>query len=141
VVAVLTTSWNLLAGAPSHVVEEVKQALGGDGDDMNYPQSALEVCISCLSYNYCAYQVHQMAISTKAKAFLSSPVSQKVINDIYSGNVVFSMTANRSLLADNYKPRAIELYDYRAGPFLNHYRYLSSCAWVCVCHTQGPSLD
>lgn len=43
-VAVLTTSWNPLAGAPPEIVAEVTQALGGDVDDiMNYPQSALEV--------------------------------------------------------------------------------------------------
>jgi len=43
-VAVLTTSWNPLAGATSDIIEEVKHALGGDDDDMNYPQSAIEVC-------------------------------------------------------------------------------------------------
>jgi hypothetical protein len=63
-----------------------------------------------------------MAISTKAKALLSTPVSQKVVNDMYSGNIVFSMPSNKSILADNYKPRAIEIYDYRKAPFLNHYR-------------------
>jgi hypothetical protein len=63
-----------------------------------------------------------MAISTDAKAFLASPVTQKVVNDIYSGRVVFSVTANRSILADNYKPRAIEIYNPHNSPFLNHYR-------------------
>jgi hypothetical protein len=66
--------------------------------------------------------LHQMAISSKAKAFLASPVSQKVVNDMYSGRIVFSTAAKNSLLADNYKPRAIELYDYRKAPFLDHYR-------------------
>jgi len=63
-----------------------------------------------------------MAISTKSKEFLSSPVTQKVINDIYSGKVVFSMVATNTVLADNYKPRSIELYNSRAAPFLDHYR-------------------
>ena len=63
-----------------------------------------------------------MAISTSAKSFLASPVTQQVVNDIYSGRVVFSVTANRSILADNYKPRAIELYDVRRKPFFDHYR-------------------
>ena len=67
-----------------------------------------------------------MAISTKAKALLSSTVSQSVVNDIYSGRIVFSMAAsNNSILADNYKPRAIEIYDYRKASFLNHYRCAS----------------
>jgi len=64
----------------------------------------------------------QMAISTDAKAFLASPVTQKVVNDIYSGRVVFSVAANRSILADNYKPRAIEIYNPHNAPFLDHYR-------------------
>ena len=63
-----------------------------------------------------------MAISTSAKSFLASPVTQQVVNDIYSGRVVFSVTANRSILADNYKPRAIEIYNPHNAPFLDHYR-------------------
>ncbi|RDB26026.1 Calcium channel YVC1 [Hypsizygus marmoreus] len=104
-VAVLTTRWNPLAGAPFEIAEQVRQAVGGDEDDIDSAQSALE-----------------MAISTQAKAFLASPVSQKVVNDIYSGRIVFSMSGSRSILADNYKPRAIELYDCRTAPFIDHYR-------------------
>ena len=63
-----------------------------------------------------------MAISTQAKAFLASPVTQQVVNDIYSGRVVYSVATYRSILADNYKPRAIEIYDPLSAPFLNHYR-------------------
>ena len=63
-----------------------------------------------------------MAIATESKAFLASPLVQTVVNDIYSGRMVFSMTSNRSVLADNYKPRSIEVYDVRKAPFLDHYR-------------------
>jgi hypothetical protein len=63
-----------------------------------------------------------MAISTSAKQFISSPVSQKVVNDIYTGRIVFSTATTRSMLADNYKPRAITLYDVREAPFFDHYR-------------------
>jgi len=74
-----------------------------------------------------------MAVSTNAKAFLASPVAQKVVNDIYSGRVVFSVQAHRSILADNYKPRAIEMYNPHNAPFLDHYRYVRPrCA---VLHT------
>ncbi|KAL0954798.1 hypothetical protein HGRIS_003745 [Hohenbuehelia grisea] len=104
-VAVLTTSWNPLAGATPEIVAEVTESLGGSDDVLNCPQSALE-----------------MAISTQAKHLLSAPISQKVVNDIYTGRVVFSAVANRSLLADNYKPRPIEIYDTRTAPFLDHYR-------------------
>ncbi|KAJ7637601.1 receptor-activated Ca2+-permeable cation channel [Mycena polygramma] len=103
-VAVLTTSWSPLAGASPEVIEEVKQVLGG-GANVNDAQSALE-----------------MAISTQAKHFISSPVSQTVINDIYNGRIVFSTATTRSMLADNYKPRAISIYDCRDAPILDHYR-------------------
>ncbi|KAH8112747.1 receptor-activated Ca2+-permeable cation channel [Phellopilus nigrolimitatus] len=103
--AVLTTSWNPISGAPQDVVEDVKESLGGDEKDLDDPTSALE-----------------MAIATKAKDFLSTAVVQTIVNDIYAGRIVFSTVSNRSLLADNYKPRAIEIYDSRKAPFLNHYR-------------------
>ncbi|KAM5537199.1 hypothetical protein V8D89_009132 [Ganoderma adspersum] len=103
VATVLTASWNPLAGATEGIIEEVKSMVGMDG---SYdPQCALE-----------------MAIATESKAFLASPLVQTVVNDIYSGRMVFSMTSKRSVLADNYKPRSIEVYDVRKAPFLDHYR-------------------
>lgn len=42
-VAVLTTCWTPLAGAPPDIIEEVQLALGRDDGDLEYPQSALEV--------------------------------------------------------------------------------------------------
>lgn len=63
-----------------------------------------------------------MAIETKAKIFLSSPIVQTIVNDIYSGRIIYSPVSNRSLLSDNYKPHAIEVYDGRKAPFLDHYR-------------------
>ncbi|KAI0750131.1 hypothetical protein C8Q80DRAFT_1233043 [Daedaleopsis nitida] len=103
VATVLTASWNPLAGAPEHVIDDVKNVVGQDG---TYdPQCALE-----------------MAIATESKAFLASPLVQSVVNDIYAGRMVFSMTSHRSVLADNYKPRSIEVYDVSKAPFLDHYR-------------------
>jgi hypothetical protein len=42
-VAVLTTEWHPLAGAPPEVVGEIKKVVGDDEDAINCPQSALEV--------------------------------------------------------------------------------------------------
>lgn len=64
----------------------------------------------------------QMAIGTESKMFLASPIVQKLVNDIYTGRIVFSMKSHRSVLADNYKPRSIEIYDVSKAPFLDHYR-------------------
>ncbi|KZT07728.1 uncharacterized protein LAESUDRAFT_103790 [Laetiporus sulphureus 93-53] len=101
--ATLTASWSPLAGAPPETVQEVRNILGLD--EKFDPQCALE-----------------MAIATESKAFISSPAVQMVVNDIYGGRMVFSMSSYHSILADNYKPRAIEVYDYRKAPFLDHYR-------------------
>jgi hypothetical protein len=65
----------------------------------------------------------QLAVATRAKAFIASPVAQNVVNDLYSGNVVFSLNTKHSFLTDNYKPRAIQIYDVHKTHFLNHYRY------------------
>ena len=43
-VAVLTTTWNPLAGATNDVMNVVKQALNAHDDDIAYTQSAIEVC-------------------------------------------------------------------------------------------------
>jgi len=67
-----------------------------------------------------------MAIATKAKHFVAAPLVQSIVNDVYSGKIVFSNAAtSRSVLADNYKPKAIEIYDHRIAPFLNHYRWVA----------------
>lgn len=66
--------------------------------------------------------MEKLAISTETKHFLASPLVQTLVNEIYSGRVVFSMTSNHSVLADNYKPRATDFYNVHNAPFLDHYR-------------------
>ncbi|KAG1821906.1 uncharacterized protein BJ212DRAFT_1334451 [Suillus subaureus] len=104
-VAVLTTLWCPLAGAPDDVIEEVKYAIGGEDEYVDDPQCAIE-----------------MAIATKAKTFLASAIVQSVVTDIYNGRIIISIAGNRSMVPDNYKQRAIMLYDPRTAPMLDHYR-------------------
>ena len=79
------------------------------------------VCTHAFTRN----RVSQMAIATQAKHFVAAPLVQAVVNDVYSGKIVFSNVAtSRSVLADNYKTKAIEVYDHRTAPFLNHYRWV-----------------
>lgn len=126
-VAVLTTPWNPLSGAPTDVVQEVKEALGGE-ECMENAQSAIEVSVSsCFCHVIHIWLQPQMAIATKAKAFVASPIVQSIVNDMYTGRIFFTITANRSIVADNYKQRAIEVYDVRKAPFLDHYRSLLFC--------------
>ncbi|KAG8819153.1 hypothetical protein FRC17_010586 [Serendipita sp. 399] len=98
-VAVLTVTWNPITGAPREIREAVKKRVGGHEEDLNDPTSALEI-----------------AIATESKHFLATPLAQTVINDIYTGRVVYSVASHRSLLADNYKQRQIEIYDPRHAP-------------------------
>jgi len=44
--AVLTTLWSPLAGAPADVIEEVKDAVGGEDECDNNPQCTIEVSSS-----------------------------------------------------------------------------------------------
>ncbi|KAG1825078.1 hypothetical protein EV424DRAFT_701665 [Suillus variegatus] len=104
-VAVLTTLWCPLAGAPDDVIEEVKDAIGGEDEYVDDPQCAIE-----------------MAIATKAKTFLASAIVQSVVTDIYNGRIIVSIAGNRSMVPDNYKQRAIMVYNPRTAPMLDHYR-------------------
>jgi hypothetical protein len=124
-VSVLTTGWSPLAGASDEVIEDVRNIRGnkkdGDVDDL---QSALEVShLPCIHFSpEPLTQPYKVAISSSAKRFVASPIVQSVVNDIYSGRVIYSSSAHRSIVADNYKPRVIEIYDSRNAPWLNHYR-------------------
>lgn len=104
-VAVLTTLWCPLAGAPDDVIEEVKDSIGGEDEYVDDPQCAIE-----------------MAIATKAKTFLASAIVQSVVTDMYNGRIIVSIAGNRSMVPDNYKQRAIMVYDPRTAPMLDHYR-------------------
>ncbi|GJJ08340.1 hypothetical protein Clacol_002551 [Clathrus columnatus] len=104
-VAVLTHSWNPLAGAPYESVCLIKKSLAiRKSEDIDILSSALE-----------------MAVSTDSKRFISAPLTQAVVNDIYSGRIIFTTISKNSLVADNYKQRQIEIYNCRKAPVLDHY--------------------
>lgn len=121
--AVLTTLWNPLAGAPADVIEEVKDAIGGEDEYDDNPQCAIEVSsIFDPFLSFAVNDLDKMAIATKAKTFLASPLVQSVVNDMYNGRIIVSIVSNRSMVADNYKQRATAMYDPRTAPILDHYR-------------------
>lgn len=64
----------------------------------------------------------KMAIATKAKTFLASAIVQSVVTDMYNGRIIVSIAGNRSMVPDNYKQKAIMVYDPRTAPMLDHYR-------------------
>lgn len=73
--------------------------------------------------------LEKMAIATKAKTFLASAIVQSVVTDMYNGRIIVSIAGNRSMVPDNYKQRAIMVYDPRTAPMLDHYRSVGySCS-------------
>ena len=77
---------DLLVGVTYDIVDQVKISLGQESDlDMDSPYSAIEVRKSQAFLFWLISVFEEMAISTQAKAFLASPVSQKVIHNIYYG--------------------------------------------------------
>ncbi|KAI0312291.1 hypothetical protein OF83DRAFT_1166026 [Amylostereum chailletii] len=125
-VSVLTAGWNPLTGAAPDVVSDVKSLLGGDDKNIDNPQSALEVPSPSSPFqsalNSPSFFLLQMAIATRAKSFIATTVVQTVVNDIWSGRVVSISAATRSVIADNYKQRSVQIYDVREAPWLDHYR-------------------
>lgn len=99
--AALTTPWSPLRGASAQLMDAAHLR----ESDKREVSNALEI-----------------AIATSSKRFISTPLVQTIISDIYSGRLVLSIASNHSVLADNYKLRAIELYDVSKAPFLDHYR-------------------
>ncbi|CAA7265534.1 unnamed protein product [Cyclocybe aegerita] len=87
-VAVLTTSWNPLAGATPQVIQEVKSILNAHEDDIDSAPKC-----------HRDGNLHELQIVPRV-----------------------AFAAQRSILADNYKPRSIEIYNPQNSPFLDHYR-------------------
>ena len=107
-VAALTLNWNPVAGATPEAIRAIKYEMNAEDDDLVEPASAIE-----------------LAIATSSKHFIASYMVQNVVNDIYTGRVVYNVQSTRSLVADNYKRRTIQFYDPKNAPFLDHYRYVT----------------
>ncbi|KAF8604724.1 hypothetical protein BDV93DRAFT_96560 [Ceratobasidium sp. AG-I] len=103
--SVLTVGWSPLQGCPDSCLADIRDA-AGEVLENGERTSALEI-----------------AISSGAKRFIASPLVQTCVTDIHAGRVVFSAPATRnSLLADNYKPRHVQVFDVHSTPWLDHYR-------------------
>lgn len=66
----------------------------------------------------------EVAIISESKLFLSSSASQKVIDAVYRGRIVYTPTAFVDIIPDHYKHKPISLYDPRKAPLLNQYRLI-----------------
>ncbi|KAI0176352.1 nonselective cation channel [Hypoxylon sp. FL1284] len=66
----------------------------------------------------------EIAILSGSKYFLSSTHCQKVINAIYTGQVIYTPVTFLDMIPDRYKQRPISLYEPREAPMLNQYRLI-----------------
>ena len=107
---VLVTGFEPFQGAPMEVIQESNaatqwavQRIGGYERKL----TALEV-----------------ALISKSKYMLSSTASQKVVDAIYHGQIIYTPTTFLDILPDHYKSTPISLYDPSNAPLLNPRRLI-----------------
>jgi len=66
----------------------------------------------------------EVAIVSESKVLLAGSASQKVIDAIYRGRIVYTPTVYMDIIPDHYKHKPISLYDPRKAPTLNQYRLM-----------------
>ncbi|KAF1946427.1 hypothetical protein EJ02DRAFT_367123 [Clathrospora elynae] len=66
----------------------------------------------------------EVAIVSESKIMLSGSASQKVIDAVYRGRIVYTPTTYIDIIPDHYKYKPISLYDPRKAPLLNQYRLM-----------------
>lgn len=64
----------------------------------------------------------ELAILSKAKKFIKTPLCQRCISGIYEGRVVVSYQSAHAIIDDSYKKRPLGLYNPATAPFLDHHR-------------------
>lgn len=65
----------------------------------------------------------ELAIFSKAKRFVKNPLTQQIIEAIYTGTIIYQPEGSHSLIRDDYKRKpVVEIYDWRNHCFLDHYR-------------------
>ncbi|GAA6032822.1 hypothetical protein JCM8097_000813 [Rhodosporidiobolus ruineniae] len=64
----------------------------------------------------------ELAILGKARMFIKSQTTQKVITAIYDGKITYSSSSFIDILPDRWKHKEIALYNVRKAPLLDHYR-------------------
>lgn len=74
------------------------------------------------SHGYGKMSALEVAIISESKTFLSSTASQKVVEAVYIGRVVYTPSSFIDLIPDRYKQKGISLYDPRRASILNQYR-------------------
>lgn len=104
---ILVAGFEPFQGAPDEVLNESPSAL-----QWGYSKS----------HGYGKMTALEVAIISESKTFLSSTASQKVVEAVYIGRVVYTPSSFIDLIPDRYKQKGITLYDPRKASILNQYR-------------------
>lgn len=104
---ILVAGFEPFQGAPDEVLSESLGAL-----QWGYSKS----------HGYGKMTALEVAIISESKSFLSSTASQKVVEAVYIGRVVYTPSSFIDLIPDRYKQKGISLYDPRKASILNQYR-------------------
>lgn len=64
----------------------------------------------------------ELAILGRARTFIKSQATQRVISAIWDGRITYSSSSFIDILGDKWKSKQIELYDVHKTPLLDHYR-------------------
>jgi hypothetical protein len=64
----------------------------------------------------------ELAIFSRAKKLIKSPLCQRCVAGIYEGRVVLQYQSTHAILDDSYKKRPLAIYDPSKSPFLDHHR-------------------
>src|SRR5450755_2858694 len=63
----------------------------------------------------------EVAIISESKSFLSGTATQKVVDAIYRGLIIYTPTSFIDIIPDHYKHKAISLYSPKKEKLLNQY--------------------
>lgn len=64
----------------------------------------------------------ELAILSRARGFIKSQATQRVITAIWEGKVVYSASPFLDILPDRFKMQQVGLYKLKDAPVLDHYR-------------------
>ena len=104
---ILVTGFEPFQNAPEEIVQEIRHTIHWAVQKRGGYEKKLTAV--------------EIAILSESKAFLSSPVCQKVIEAIYKGQIIYTPSSLIEILPDHYEYTPISLHDPGRAPLLDQY--------------------
>ena len=118
----LNTAFSPFQGASADVLAYYESVAPEDAYLASPKGNALEVRLISLSSRSASSCYQQLAIIGNAKRFISSPPVQRVIDAIWTGEIIYSPQSFIDLLPDHYRRKPITIYDAASAPIFDHSR-------------------